>query len=65
MFGLYKAGLTRISNGFHFVNIIVVDDVIESGVEFVEEIHDLVGRAGAGELSEAHYVTGHNKQNCF
>ncbi len=50
--------LTSISYSFHFVHIVVVDDVIKRGVKLVEEIHNLVRGAGAGQLGEAHYVTG-------
>lgn len=51
------AVLTSISNGFHLVHIIVVDDVVKCSVEFVEEVHHLMGGAGAWQLSEAHNIT--------
>lgn len=53
--------LTSISYSFHFVHIIVVDDVIKCGVKLVEEIHNLVRSAGARELGEAHDITGQKK----
>lgn len=48
---------TSIADGFHFIDIIVVDDLVEGGVEFVEEIHHLVRSAGAGQLRESHDIT--------
>lgn len=51
------ASLTSISYGFHLVHIIVVNDVVKRGVEFVEEVHYLMGGAGAWQLGEAHNVT--------
>lgn len=44
---ILSARLTSISNSFHFVHVIAVNDVIKSGVELVEEVHYLVGGAGA------------------
>lgn len=49
--------LTGVSDGLHLVHVMVVDDVIEGCVELVEEVHHLVRRAAAGQLSEAHDVT--------
>ena len=48
---------TGVTDGLHFVHVVVVDDVVEGGVELVEEVHHLVGRAGAGQLGEAYDVT--------
>lgn len=49
--------LTSITNCLNFVDIIVVNDVIECGVELVEEVHHLVRGAGTRQLREAHDVT--------
>lgn len=49
--------LTGVSNGFHLVNVVVVDDVVERCVKFVEEIHHLVRSAAAGQLGEANNIT--------
>lgn len=54
--------LTSISDSFHFVHVIVVNDVIKSGVKLIEEIHYLVGGAGARQLSKTHYITGQKKE---
>lgn len=59
------ARLTCISNSFHFVHIIVVNDVIKSGVKFIEEIHYLVGSAGARELGKTHYVAAQKKKERY
>lgn len=56
------ARLTCISNSFHFVHVIVVNDVIKSGVKFIEKIHYLVGSAGARQLSKTYYVTTREKK---
>lgn len=48
--------LTSVTDGLHFVDVIVVNDVIECGVELVEEVHHLVRGAGTRELREAHDV---------
>lgn len=54
---MVKLSLTGVSDGLHLVDVMVVDDVIEGGVELVEEIHHLVGSAAAGQLRETHNVT--------
>ncbi len=36
---------TCIADGFHFINIVVVDDLVKCGVEFVEEVHHLIRSA--------------------
>lgn len=45
--------LTSIAYCLHFVDVVIVDNVIKGGVELVEEVHDLVGSAGTRQLSEA------------
>ena len=50
---LFPSILTSIAYRLHFVHVIIVDNVIEGGVELVEEVHDLVGSAGTRQLSEA------------
>lgn len=52
-----KLILTSVTNGLNFVDIIVVNNVIECGVELVEEVHHLVRGTGTRELREAHNVT--------
>lgn len=49
--------LTGIANCLHFVDIIVINDVIKCGVELVEEIYNLVRSTGTRQLSEANNVT--------
>lgn len=49
--------LTCIAYCLHFVDVVIVNNVIKAGVELVEEVHDLVGSAGTRQLSEAHNVT--------
>lgn len=49
--------LTGVTNRLHFVDVIIVNDVIECGVELVEEVHHLVRGAGTRQLSEAHDIT--------
>ena len=49
--------LTGISNGLHFVNIKVVYDGIEAGVEVVEQVHYLQWSTGSSNAGEPHYVT--------
>ena len=51
--------LTGVPDGFHLVDVVVVDDVVKCGVELVEEVYDLVRSAAAGELREAHDVATH------
>lgn len=48
--------LTSVTDGLNFVHVIVVNDVIECGVELVEEVHHLVRGAGTRQLREAHDV---------
>lgn len=52
-----SGSLTGVSDGFHLVDIMVVNDVIKRCVEFVEEVHNLVRSAAAGQLGEAHDIT--------
>lgn len=49
--------LTSVTDGLYFVDIIVVNNVIECGVELVEEVHHLVRGAGTRQLREAYNVT--------
>lgn len=49
--------LTGIPDSLHFVDVVIVDDVIEGGVELIEEVDHLMGSAGTRELSEAYNVT--------
>lgn len=48
--------LTGVADGLHLVHVIVVNDVVKGCVELVEEVHHLVRRAAAGQLSEANDV---------
>ena len=59
---LRLVSLTGVADGFHLVDVVDVDDVVKCRVEFVEEIHDLVRSAAAGELREAHDVTAHTRR---
>lgn len=52
-----SGSLTGISNGFHLVDIMVVNNVVKRCVKFVEEVHNLVRSAAAGQLGEAHNIT--------
>lgn len=52
-----EAGHTGVSNGLHFIDIIIVDDFIKSCVEFIQEVDNLVWSAGAGQVCESHYIT--------
>lgn len=63
--GLSILSLTSIAYRLHFVDVVVVNDVIKRGVELVEEVHNLVRSAGARELSEAHDVAGPEEQPGF
>lgn len=49
--------LTSIAYCLHFVDVVIVNNVIEGGVELVEEVHNLVGSAGARQLSKADNIT--------
>lgn len=40
----------------HLVNVMLVDDFVEAGVEIVEKLHDLNGRRGGRERREPHDV---------
>lgn len=55
--GLSVLLLTSIAYCLHFVDVVVVNDVIKCGVELVEEVDNLVRSAGPGELGEANDVT--------
>lgn len=57
--------LTSIAYCLHFVDVIVVNDVIKRGVELVEEVYNLVRSAGTGELGEANDVTAPEEQQGF
>ena len=46
-----------ISNGLHFVDVVLVDPVVEHLVEVVKEVNDLVGGADGTDVGEAHDVT--------
>lgn len=48
---------TSIADCLNFVDVIIVNDVIECGVELVEEVHDLVGGAGTRQLCKANDIT--------
>lgn len=63
--GLSILSLTSIAYCLHFVDVVVVNDVIKRGVELVEEVHNLVRSAGARELSEAHDIAGPEEQPGF
>lgn len=54
--------LTSISNSFHLVDIIVVNDVIKCGVQIVEEVHDLVGSAATGQLGKANNIAANTEE---
>lgn len=49
--------LTSVTYCLHFVDVIVVNNVIEGGVELVKEVHDLVGSAGTRQLGKADNIT--------
>lgn len=49
--------LTCIAYCLHFVDIIVVNNVIKCGVELVEEVDHLVGSAGTRQQSKANDIT--------
>lgn len=49
--------LTGVSDGFHLVDVVVVDDVVKRGVQLVEEVDYLVRSAAAGQLGETYDVT--------
>lgn len=53
----HDSSLTSVANGLHFINVVIVNYVVKGGVELVEEVHDLMGRAGPRQLGEAHNVT--------
>lgn len=57
--------LTSITYCLHFVDVIVVNDVIECGVELVEEVYNLVRSTGTRQLSEANNVTVPEEQQGF
>lgn len=63
--GLSILPLTSVAYRLHFVDVVVVNDVVKRGVELVEEVHNLVRSAGARELSEAHDVAGPEEQPGF
>lgn len=63
--GLSILLLTSISYCLHFVDVIVVNDVIKCGVELVEEVYNLVRSTGTRELSEANDVTVPEEQQGF
>lgn len=48
--------LTSIAYCLHFVDVIVINDVVKCGVELVEEIYNLVRSTGTRQLSEANDV---------
>lgn len=54
--------LTSIAYCLHLVDVVVVNDVVKSGVELVEEVYDLVRGAGARQLSEANDVAATQEQ---
>lgn len=49
--------LTGITNGFHLVDVIIINDVVECCVELVKEVNNLVRSAAAGQLGEADNIT--------
>lgn len=49
--------LTSVTDGLYLVDIIVVNNVVECGVELVEEVHHLMRGAGTRQLREAYNVT--------
>lgn len=57
--------LTSIADCLHFVDVIVVNDVIKCGVELVEEVYNLVRSTGTRDLSEANNVTVPEEQQGF
>lgn len=54
--------LTGVPDCFHFIDVIVVDDVIKGSVEFIEEVDDLIRGAGAGQLCKTHDITEKEKR---
>ena len=49
--------LTCISDGFHLVDVVFLDNGVKSGVEFVEKMDHLQRCAASREIGEAHDVT--------
>lgn len=48
--------LTCISNGFHFVDIKLIKNVIKGGVQFIKQFYNLEWSTSAGQTCESYNV---------